>query len=75
MRALLSLIVLLFFGLVAVGFYRGWFQASVNRDQSGQKVKTTFTVDERKLQEDREKIEGAVERAKDQAAETTGVSR
>lgn len=75
MRALLSLIVLLFFGLVAVGFYRGWFQASVNRDRSDQKVKTTFTVDERKLQEDREKLEGAVERAKDQAAETTGVSR
>lgn len=75
MRALVSLIVLLFFGLVAVGFYRGWFQASANRDRLGQKFKTTFTVDERKLQEDKQKLEGAVERVKDQAAETTGVSR
>jgi hypothetical protein len=75
MRSLVSVIVLLIFGLVAVGFYRGWFQASANRDRSGQKFNTTFTVDERKLQEDKEKLEGAVERMKDQAAEASGVSR
>lgn len=75
MRALLSVIMLLTIGLVAVGVYRGWFQASANRDQSEQKFNATFTVDERKLQEDKKKLEGAVERVKDQAAETTGVSR
>ncbi len=63
MRALLSVMVLLIVGVIAVGFYRGWFQASANRDRSEQTFKTTFTVDERKLQDDKEKLEGVVEHA------------
>ena len=71
MRAILVVIVLLIVGIVGVGFYRGWFLMSSNRDSEDQKVNTTFTVDEEKIEEDKDKLQGFVDRAKDEPAETS----
>jgi hypothetical protein len=71
MRAILVVIVLLIVGIVGVGFYRGWFLMSSNRDSEDQKVNTTFTVDEEKIQEDKDKLQGFVDRAKDEPVETS----
>jgi hypothetical protein len=71
MRAILVVIVLLIVGIVGLGFYRGWFLMSSNRDSEDQKVNTTFTVDEEKIQEDKEKLQGFVDRAKDEPDETS----
>jgi hypothetical protein len=71
MRAILIVAVLLLVGIVGLGFYQGWFQISSNRDSEDQKVNTTFTVDEEKIQEDKEKLQGVVDRAKDEPVETS----
>jgi predicted negative regulator of RcsB-dependent stress response len=75
MRTLVGVIVLLTVGVIAVGFYRGWFQVSSEREVQEQKVSTTFTVDEGKVQEDKEKLQGAVDRATAQPAETSGAPK
>jgi cytoskeletal protein RodZ len=71
MRALLIVVVLLIVGIVGVGFYRGWFQISSNRDSEDQKVNTTFTVDEERIGEDKEKLQGFADQAKDEPVETS----
>jgi hypothetical protein len=71
MRGILVVIVLLIVGIVGLGFYRGWFLMSSNRDSEDQKVNTTFTVDEEKIQEDKDKLQGFVDRAKDEPGETS----
>jgi cytoskeletal protein RodZ len=71
MRALLIVVVLLIVGIVGVGFYRGWFQVSSNRDSEDQKVNTTFTIDEERIGEDKEKLQGFADQAKDEPAETS----
>jgi hypothetical protein len=71
MRGLLIVVVLLIVGIVGLGFYRGWFQISTDRDGAEQKVNTTFTVDEERIQEDKEKLQGVVEQAKDEPVETS----
>jgi hypothetical protein len=71
MRAIIIIVVLLIVGIVGVGFYRGWFLVSSNRDSEDQKVNTTFTVDEERIQEDKEKLQGVVDRAKDEPVETS----
>lgn len=61
MRSLVGFIVLLIVGFLAVGFYRGWFLVSSQRETQEQKVNTTFTVDEGKLQDDKQKLQGAID--------------
>lgn len=57
MRAILFVVVLLLVGIAGVGFYRGWFQLSSDTDNADHKVNTTFTVDEDKIREDKEKLQ------------------
>jgi hypothetical protein len=71
MRALVIVVVLLLVGIVGLGFYRGWFQISTDRDGADQKVNATFTVDEEKIQEDKEKLQGFADQVKDEPAETS----
>jgi hypothetical protein len=70
MRGLLIVVVLLIVGIVGLGFYRGWFQVSSNRDNEDQKVNTTFTVDEERIEKDKEKLQGVVDGARDEPVET-----
>jgi hypothetical protein len=44
---------------------------SSDRDSADQKINTTFTIDEEKIQEDKEKLHEFVDRAKDEPAETS----
>ena len=57
MRGFLIVVVLLLVGIAGLGFYRGWFQISSDRDNTENKVNTTFTVDENKIREDKEKVQ------------------
>jgi uncharacterized protein YxeA len=57
MRAIFIVVVLLLVGIAGLGFYRGWFQISTDRDNTQNKVNTTFTVDEDKIREDKEKVQ------------------
>jgi hypothetical protein len=59
MRAILIFVVLLLVGIAGLGFYRGWFQVSSDRDNAENKVNTTFTVDEDKIREDKEKCKNS----------------
>ena len=56
-RAFLFVVVVLVVGIAGLGFYRGWFQLSSDTDQADHKVNTTFTVDEDKIREDKEKVQ------------------
>lgn len=67
MRGFLILVVLLLGGLVALGFYRGWFQLST--DSTEHQAHTTLTVDQDKIQEDKEKLEEYGHEAKEKASE------
>ena len=69
MRAILIFVVLLLVGIAGLGFYRGWFQISSDRDNAENKVKTTFTVDEVKIREDKEKMKDLGQRANEQTGD------
>ncbi len=71
MRSVLGVIAVLIVCIVALGFFRGWFQMSSSRDRTDQKVNTTFTVDEGRIQEDREKVQGFVDQPTTQSSETS----
>ena len=71
MRGLLIVVVLLIVGIVGLGFYRGWFLVSSNRDSEDQRVNTTFTVDEERIEEDKEKLQGVVDQARDKPVEAS----
>ena len=69
MRAFLIIVVLLVVGIAGLGFYRGWFQLSSDRDSAEHKVNTTFTVDEDKIREDKEKVQGLGHQAKEKTGD------
>jgi cytoskeletal protein RodZ len=69
MRAILVVVVLLLVGIAGLGFYRGWFQVSSDRDNADHKVKTTFTVDEDRIREDKEKVQEFGHQAKEKTSE------
>jgi len=50
-----------------LGFYRGWFQFSSDRDNADHKVNATFTVDEDKIREDKDKVQEYGHQAKEKA--------
>ena len=56
MKVFLVVVVLLLVGIAGLGFYRGWFRLSSDTDNADHKVSTTFTVDQNKIQEDKEKV-------------------
>jgi hypothetical protein len=56
-RTAIQVVVVLFFGLVALGFYRGWFAVSSrSRDARSNKVNVNLTMDRDKMQEDAETV-------------------
>lgn len=69
MRAFLVVVVLLLVGIAGLGFYRGWFQISSHRDSTDHKVNATFTIDEDKMQEDKEKVQELGRRAKEKTGD------
>lgn len=69
MRAFLIVVALLVIGIAGLGFYRGWFQISSDSDHADHKVNTTFTVDEDKIREDKERVQGLGHQAKEETSE------
>jgi predicted negative regulator of RcsB-dependent stress response len=59
MKRLLVVVVLLVAGIVGLGFYRGWFRFST--DNTDPNVNATITVDQDKIQADKEKAEEKVQ--------------
>jgi len=59
MKRLLVVVVLLVAGIVGLGFYRGWFRLST--DNTDPNVNATITVDQHKIQADKEKAEEKVQ--------------
>jgi hypothetical protein len=70
MRAFLIVVVLLLVGIAGLGFYRGWFQISSDRDNAENKVNTTFTVDEDKIRADKEKVKDLGQQANEGTGDT-----
>jgi hypothetical protein len=69
MKALFVVLVLLVAGFVGLGFYQGWFHFSTGG--ADDKPSVTVGVDEKKMQEDKKKVEGLGEKAKESAAGPT----
>jgi hypothetical protein len=55
----LALLVLLVAGVVGVGFYLGWFHLAT--DRTNQKTNITITVDQGKIQGDKEKAKERIQ--------------
>jgi hypothetical protein len=75
MRAILVVIVLFLVGIAGVGFYRGWFQFSSETDSANHKVNATFTVDEDKIREDKERMQEFGHQAKEKTGEAIDESK
>jgi hypothetical protein len=58
MRGLLFVLLLLVIGLIALGFYRGWFDFSTTRDNAGTNIK--LRIDEKKIESDTAKAKDKV---------------
>ena len=54
MRKVLIVIVLFVATVVVLGFFRGWFRLSTDRTAAQQS--TTFTVDQNKINEDKDRV-------------------
>jgi hypothetical protein len=63
MRKLLFVLLLLVVGVVALGFYRGWFSSEITHDPESGRNGVQFEVDQNKIKPDvekaKEKIGGA----------------
>ena len=65
-RKMIAVLFVLLIGVVALGFYRGWFiMSSRGSDAGSNKVNVNLTVDQGKMQEDAQAV-------KNKAAELTG---
>ena len=65
-RTIMSVLFVLLVGVVALGFYRGWFALSSRYPDAGSdKVNVNLTVDRGKMQEDAEAV-------KNKATQLTG---
>jgi hypothetical protein len=77
MKALFVVVVLLLVGIAGLGFYRGWFQLSM--DNTNHKSNTTITVDKDKLREDeqkgKEKVQGFGQESKEKIGEWAGKAK
>jgi len=69
MKAFLILLVLLVAGVVGLGFYQGWWHVST--DGAGQTPSVTISADEKKMQEDKKRVEDQAKKAKESAAAPT----
>jgi hypothetical protein len=57
MSRLFSFILLLVVFTIGIGFYRGWFSMSTNKQPSGEKLDVHFQVDRDKMKQDANSIE------------------
>ena len=77
MRTLMFVVVLLLVGIVGVGFYRNWFQVSM--DNTDQRPSATVTVDKGKIHADeqkaKDKMEGFGQEAKEKIGDRAGKAK
>lgn len=66
MKWVIVVLVLIAAGVVGLGFYQGWFHVSTG--DGGGRPSVTVGVDENKMREDKKKVEGLGEKAKEDAA-------
>ncbi len=70
-------LIIIVIAVVAVGFYRGWFQLSGNQDPKTEKVDVNLTVDTAKMKDDtkqaaqrtKKAVSDLTDRAKEEAKE------
>jgi hypothetical protein len=72
-KGFLVVIVLLLAGVVALGFYRGWFHLST--DNGDQKPNVTLEVDKEKLEADEHKVKDLGHQAKEKAGGRTDTAK
>lgn len=72
MRKVLVVIVLFLAAIVVLGFFRGWFRLST--DHTAAQRSTTFTVDQNKINEDKDKVTGKVQDFEHKTREETAGS-
>lgn len=74
MRRLLIVLVVLVAGVAGLGFYQGWFRVSTGGTDG--KPNATFTVDQDKIEADKEKakekLQGLEQKAKENTAAAAG---
>ncbi len=58
MRIVISWLVLLAVVLIVVGFYRGWFGMSSDRDTQTNQVDVNLSIDPDKMSDDAETVKG-----------------
>ena len=75
MKAFLFVVVLLVVGIAGLGFYGGWFLFSSDTDKADHKVNATFTVDEDKIREDKEKVQDIGQQAKEETGDAIDQSK
>jgi hypothetical protein len=56
----LTVVVLIVAAVLALGFYRGWFHVTSNKDSN--QPNATVTVDKEKMQQDKQKAQDKVSR-------------
>ena len=69
MRKLLVVIVLLLVTGTVLGFYRGWFRLSTGH--ADQQPSATFTVDQNKINEDKDSVKDRVQEFRHKTPEET----
>jgi hypothetical protein len=69
-KVFLVIAILLVAGFAGLGFYRGWFQLSSESDNAEHTINTTFTVDENKIQNDKEKVQEFAHQTKEETVDT-----
>ncbi len=68
-KSIITILLVLLVGLVALGFYRGWFALSSHSPDAGNnKVDLNLTIDPDKVKDDADTL-------KDKAAELTGQTK
>jgi hypothetical protein len=74
MKRLLIVLVLLVAGVAGLGFYQGWFRVSTGG--TDKKPNATITVDQDKIEADKEKakekLQGLEQKVKEKTGATTG---
>ena len=61
MKQFLALLIVLAILVIGVGFYRGWFTVSHEREADSNKVDVNLTVDPDKVHEDAETVKNKAE--------------
>jgi hypothetical protein len=71
MKRILVVLLVIVVGVVAFGFYQGWFAFSTGG--TDEKPNATFTIDKDKIREDEEKAKEKIKEAGETIKEKTGI--